>query len=73
MAALKKLLGGYLIVVAVFVASWFVVNPFFAVPGVCGRGELPDGCCLGGGVGIQRPTGGTARRESLDRMSAAGT
>ena len=34
MAALKKLLGGYLIVVAVFVASWFVVNPFFAVPGV---------------------------------------
>ncbi len=36
MAGLKKLLGGYLIVVAVFVASWFVVNPFFDAPAVWG-------------------------------------
>ena len=34
MVGLRKLLGGYLIVVAVFVASWFVVNPFFDAPGV---------------------------------------
>ena len=34
MVGLRKLLGGYLIVVAVFVASWFVVNPFFDAPAV---------------------------------------
>ncbi len=34
MAALKKLLAGYMVGVAVFVAFWFVFNPFFEAPGV---------------------------------------
>ena len=34
MAALKKLLAGYMVGVAVFVAFWFVCNPFFEAPGV---------------------------------------
>ena len=34
MAAFKKLLGAYLMGTAVFVAVWFVVNPFFDVNGV---------------------------------------
>ena len=33
-AAFKKLLGAYLMGTAVFVAVWFVVNPFFDVNGV---------------------------------------
>ncbi len=35
-AACKKLLGAYLMGTAVFVAVWFVVNPFFDVSGVWG-------------------------------------
>ena len=34
MTVFKKLLGAYLMGTAVFVAAWFVVNPFFAVSGV---------------------------------------
>jgi len=35
MAAFKKLLGAYMMVTAVFVAAWFVVDPFFDAHG-CG-------------------------------------
>ncbi len=34
MTAFRKLLGAYMMCTAVFVAAWFVVNPFFDVSGV---------------------------------------
>ena len=33
-AAFKKLLGAYLIGTALFVAAWFIINPFFDASGV---------------------------------------
>ncbi|MDE2937557.1 MAG: hypothetical protein OXR67_01355 [Chloroflexota bacterium] len=34
MTAFRKLLGAYMMGTAVFVAAWFVVNPFFDVSGI---------------------------------------
>ena len=54
MSGLKRLAGAYMVIVAVVVALFFIINPFLSesidVPGVWGCGGYLDGCRVGARV-----------------------